>query len=141
MVSLKPEGISDAVAAGICENWMTAWQAMYTIAGLEEGKSVLIHAGCSGVGLAAIQLARKFTKGAIYATAGTDEKVKYTEKMGATKGINYKKEDFAVELSKITNGEGVSVIIDFVGQGYWEQNIASLVNKSQKSSTSKLNIL
>lgn len=62
MVVRKPAEVSHVKAAAIPENWITAWQALYTIAGLQPGKSVMIHAGASGVGLAAIQLAKTFTK-------------------------------------------------------------------------------
>lgn len=60
MCSKKPEGVSWVQAASIPENWLTAWQAMYWIAEMQPGQSILIHAGCSGVGLAAIQLAKEF---------------------------------------------------------------------------------
>lgn len=62
MIVEKPKECSWVQAAAIPENWLTAWQAMYTIADLQPGASVLIHAGASGVGLAAIQLAKTFTK-------------------------------------------------------------------------------
>lgn len=68
-------------------------------------------------------------RGLIIATAGTDDKVKFIQQHGATHGINYKTQDFAAEVNRITNGEGVSVVIDFVGQSYWEKNIASLAKE------------
>lgn len=87
---------------------------------------MLIHAGASGVGLAAIQLAKTFGASKIFATAGTDDKVKFCEQHGATKGINYKTQDFSEEVLKATDKAGVNVVIDFVGQNYWEKNINSL---------------
>ncbi|GAA5857542.1 hypothetical protein JCM8547_009330 [Rhodosporidiobolus lusitaniae] len=125
MVIGKPDHVSWVQAAAVPENWLTAYQALFKIAEMKEGQSVLIHAGASGVGLAAIQLAKAFGAGLIIATAGTDEKVKFVEQHGA-KGVNYKTQNFAEEVAKLTNKEGVNVVIDFVGQDYWTKNIDSL---------------
>lgn len=70
-------------------------------------------------------------RGPIYSTAGTDDKVKFIENHGATKGINYKTQDFAKEVATLTNNEGVSVVIDFIGASYWEKNIASLAKEGR----------
>jgi NADPH:quinone reductase-like Zn-dependent oxidoreductase len=126
MLTRKPKEVSWVEAAAIPENWLTAYQALYLIAEKKPEDSVLIHAGASGVGLAAIQLAKSFDKGQIFATAGTDDKVKFCEQHGATKAINYKTQDFSKEIAQLTNGKGVNVVIDFVGQSYWEKNINSL---------------
>ncbi|KAK4703350.1 NADPH:quinone reductase, partial [Phenoliferia sp. Uapishka_3] len=125
MVTAKPKGVSWVHAASIPENWLTAYQALFLIAGMKPGQSVMIHAGASGVGLAAIQLANSFGASLVIATAGSDEKVKFIEQHGA-KGINYKTQDFSEEVAKLTNGTGVNVVIDFVGPDYWSKNIASL---------------
>lgn len=125
MVVAKPKGVSWVQAASIPENWLTAYQALFLIAELKAGQSVMIHAGASGVGLAAIQLAKSFGASLVIATAGSDEKVKFVEQHGA-KGINYKTEDFSEEVLKLTNNVGVNVVIDFVGPDYWTKNIASL---------------
>jgi len=126
MVTRKPASVSWVQAASIPENWLTAYQALFLIADLQAGQTVLIHAGASGVGLAAIQLAKMFGAGAVYATAGTDDKVKFVEEKGATRGINYKSQDFAAEILALTDNVGVNIVIDFVGQAYWEKNITSL---------------
>lgn len=97
MTLKKPTELSWEQAASIPENFLTAFQALQTIAGIKEGEDVLIHAGASGVGLAAIQLARGFGAKKILATAGSEEKVKFIESMGAT-GINYKASDWAEEV-------------------------------------------
>lgn len=101
MVTIKPSKVSHVQAASVPENWLTATQALHLIAEIEAGQSILIHAGASGVGLAAIQLARNvFGAGKIFATAGTDEKVAFVEQHGATKGINYKTQNFAEEVRR-----------------------------------------
>ncbi|KAI5479138.1 quinone oxidoreductase [Pseudohyphozyma bogoriensis] len=125
MITRKPHSVTHVQAASIPENWLTAYQALFLIAELTKGQSVLIHAGASGVGLAAIQLAKVFGAGLIIATAGTDDKVKFVEQHGA-KGINYKTQEFDKEVLALTDNVGVNVVIDFVGQSYWEKNIASL---------------
>ncbi|BGP16053.1 hypothetical protein JCM10213v2_004047 [Rhodosporidiobolus nylandii] len=125
MVTRKPENVSWVQAAAVPENWLTAYQALFLIADLQPGQSVLIHAGASGVGLAAIQLAKAFGADLVIATAGTDEKVKFVEQHGA-KGVNYKTQNFAEEVAKLTDKAGVNVVIDFVGQDYWAKNIESM---------------
>lgn len=78
---------------------MTAFQALTLISETQKGDDLLIHAGASGVGLAAIQIARDIGVNKIYVTAGSDEKIKFCESIGATKGINYKTSDWAEEVS------------------------------------------
>ena len=109
--------LSHTQAAGIPEVWFTAIQALYTVGDLKPKETVLIHAGASGVGLAAIQLARN-AGCTVYSTAGSDAKTALCESMGSDKSINYKTSDFA-EL-----GECVDLIIDFVGANYWAKNIS-----------------
>jgi len=119
-----PEELSFEKAAGIPETWLTAVQALHVVAGIKQGDRVLIHAGASGVGISAIQVARFAGAKAVYATAGTDEKCKFLEnELGVTKAINYKKEKFDDVISKETNGEGVNIIIDFIGKDYWTMNM------------------
>ncbi|KWU46094.1 quinone oxidoreductase putative [Rhodotorula sp. JG-1b] len=126
MCTRKPDHVSWEQAAAVPENWLTAWQALFLIAEMKPGSKVLIHAGASGVGLAAIQLAKTFDAGLIIATAGTDDKCKYVEQHGAAKGVNYKTQDFSEEVAKVTDNTGVDIIIDFIGASYWKKNIASL---------------
>jgi NADPH:quinone reductase-like Zn-dependent oxidoreductase len=96
------------------------------MAGLTEGESVLIHGGSSGIGTTAIQLAKAFGASAIYATAGSREKCRACEKLGATLGIDYKQQDFAEVIKAETGGKGVDVILDMIGAAYFEKNLASL---------------
>ncbi|KAL7340313.1 hypothetical protein BJY59DRAFT_650236 [Rhodotorula toruloides] len=125
MCTRKPDHVSWEQAAAVPENWLTAWQALFVISEMKEGAKVLIHAGASGVGLAAIQLAKSFGAGLVIATAGTDEKVSFVEQHGA-KGVNYKTQDFPTEVLKLTQDSGVDVLVDFIGASYWEKNLKSL---------------
>jgi NADPH:quinone reductase-like Zn-dependent oxidoreductase len=94
------------------------------LARLTSGDSVLIHAAAGGVGSAAVQLAYA-TGATVYAT--TDgSKLARVEHLGADVAIDYKTQDFADVIARKTNGQGVDVIIDFVGKPYFERNIASL---------------
>lgn len=122
-----PADLSFTEAAAIPEVWLTAYQALCFIAGLNTAppSSVLIHAGASGVGTAAIQLMCSYGH-TVYVTAGSDEKLALCRDLGATGLINYKTQDFAEEVLKLTNGKGVNVILDFVAASYWNKNLHSL---------------
>ena len=117
-----PESWSMTEAAGLPEVFLTAYLNLFLEAGLQAGETVLIHGGASGVGTAAIQLAREI--GAqVFATAGTAEKVRFCETLGAT-AFNYREEDFAEALKEHT--DGVDVVLDMVGQDYFARNLALL---------------
>jgi len=124
----KPAHLSWADAASIPENWLTAFQSLVVIAGVKKGEDVLVHAGASGVGLAASQLARLYGAKTVTATASTQDKLSYMLALpnGPTHAVNYKTQDFAEEVKKITDGKGVDIIIDFVGASHWDKNIAAL---------------
>lgn len=130
MILEKPGELDWVQAAAIPENYLTAFQALRTIGGLQRGEDVLIHAGASGVGLAAIQLARAFGAGKVYITAGSEDKIKFCQEVGADKGFNYKAVDWAEELAKHTGAKGpagsVDVIVDFIGAPYFNGNLQSL---------------
>jgi len=121
-----PDNLSFEEAAAIPEVFLTAYQTLYWHGKLQENETVLIHAGGSGVGTAAIQLASKFSKARIITTAGTDEKLNFARKLGAEVGINYKTTDFSTQVFSATGGKGVDVILDFVGASYWEKNLKSI---------------
>lgn len=124
----KPDRLSWAEATSLPEIFLTAMQALILIGEFKEGEDVLIHAGASGVGIAAIQLARKYGANTVTATASTAEKLDWLLSMphGATHAVNYKTQDFSAEVKNTTGGKGVNVIVDFVGQSHWEKNIDSL---------------
>lgn len=120
-----PENLSFEEAAGIPEVFLTAYLNMFWKGNLQKDEWILIHAGASGVGTAAIQLAREI--GArIIVTAGSEEKRQLCLELGADYAIDYKAGPFAPKVMEITSGQGVDVIFDFVGASYWEQNIEAL---------------
>jgi putative PIG3 family NAD(P)H quinone oxidoreductase len=112
-------------AAGIAEVFLTAYQAMFQIGRLKSGETVLIHAGASGVGTAAIQLAKE--RGAkVIITAGSQRKTDFCEVLGADFCINYKYADFDQQVLEITDGRGVEMIIDFIGESYFPRNLNAI---------------
>jgi putative PIG3 family NAD(P)H quinone oxidoreductase len=120
-----PQKFSFVEAAAVPEAFLTAFQALFWLGNLKKNQTVLIHAGASGVGTAAIQLAREI--GAlIITTAGSEKKLTMCQKLGATRVINYKQELFKERVLEWTHQQGVQLIIDFIGEPYWEQNLASL---------------
>ncbi|KAJ3236633.1 hypothetical protein HDU81_010597 [Chytriomyces hyalinus] len=126
MAIRKPQNISWQVAAALPEVWFTAYQALFLNCNMAEGEDVLIHAGASGVGLAAIQLAKLKKANRIIVTVGSDEKKDFCKSVGATHAINYKTEEFATKVLEFTGKKGVDVIVDFVGQTHWSGNLESL---------------
>ncbi|KAL5045885.1 hypothetical protein BDW71DRAFT_182976 [Aspergillus fruticulosus] len=126
MLIHKPKELSWEEAAGIPETWITATQALHLVGAFKPGNSVLWHAGASSVSIAGIQLAKAAGASAIYITAGSDEKISFcVDKLGATAGFNYRTQNWAEELSKATNGRGVDVIVDYIGAGYFQDNLKS----------------
>ncbi|MDR7143023.1 NAD(P)H-quinone oxidoreductase [Rhizobium sp. BE258] len=120
-----PKGYDAAKAAALPEAFFTVWANLFQMAGLTEGESVLIHGGSSGIGTTAIQLAKAFGA-TVYATAGSADKCDACVRLGATRAINYKTEDFAEVIKAETAGEGVDIVLDMIGAAYFEKNIASL---------------
>ncbi|KZP18475.1 quinone oxidoreductase putative [Athelia psychrophila] len=128
LVIPKPAHLSWAEAASIPENFLTAFQALILVAALQKGDNVLIHAGASGVGIAAIQLSRVYGAATVTATASSQNKLDALLAMpnGATHVANYKTQDFAEVVKGATGGKGADVVIDFVGQSHWNKNVASM---------------
>jgi NADPH2:quinone reductase len=120
-----PRGFDAVRAAALPETFFTVWANLFVHGRFTRGESVLVHGGTSGIGTAAIQLARAFD-GRVYATAGTDEKCAACVRLGAEAAINYRTEDFATRIAAATGGRGVDVILDIVGASYFERNLASL---------------
>ncbi|PID05853.1 MULTISPECIES: NAD(P)H-quinone oxidoreductase [unclassified Sporosarcina] len=120
-----PVNFSFEQAAAIPEVFLTAYLNLYTLGNLQAGDDVLIHAGASGVGTAAIQLVREAGARSII-TAGTDSKRAFCMELGASKAIDYRAGPFVEEVLKATDGKGVNIVLDFIGAPYFEQNIQSL---------------
>ncbi|KAF6755758.1 hypothetical protein DFP72DRAFT_1118328 [Ephemerocybe angulata] len=127
-ITKKPEYLTWAQAASIPENFLTAFQALVVIGQVKQGDNVLVHAGASGVGVAAIQLARAYGAQKVIATTSTQEKIDWLLNIpnGATHGTNYKTEDFSAAVKQITEGHGADVVIDFVGRTHFNKNVDSL---------------
>lgn len=119
-----PKGLSMAEAGAVPETFFTVWNNVFDRCGLKEGESFLVHGGSSGIGTTAIQLASAFGS-RVFATAGSAEKCKACEDLGAERAINYKDEDFVAIAKKATDG-GLDVILDMVGGDYIQQNIKAL---------------
>lgn len=121
-----PDNMTFEEAAAIPEVFLTAYQTLFWIGKLEEKETVLIHAGGSGVGTAAIQLAKQLRDANIIVTAGSKEKLDFTREIGAKVQINYKTENFAEKVLEATDGKGVDLLLDFIGASYWEKNYQSI---------------
>jgi putative PIG3 family NAD(P)H quinone oxidoreductase len=119
-----PKGFTFEEAAAIPEAFLTAYQCLVWIGGLKKGKSVLIHAGASGVGTAAIQLA-KAMGARVFVTVGSEEKRAACLGLGADGAFNYKEGPFAEKVAAAAGG-GVDVVLDSIGASYWTQNLEVL---------------
>ena len=120
-----PDNLDFEEAAAIPEAFLTAYQALFYLGNLEKNEKVLIHAGASGVGTSAIQLAKSHEASQILITASAG-KHDLCKRLGAHHTIDYKSQDFEEVIADVTNGMGVDVIVDFLGASYFQQNINSL---------------
>lgn len=109
-------------AAALPEASLTAFQALHLLAGLKKGERVLIHAGASGVGAAAIQLAVQLLEAQCAVTASATKHALCTS-LGADLVIDYKKEDIVAAIMQWSNHKGVNVVLDFIGAPYWKTNL------------------
>ncbi|TFJ92497.1 NAD(P)H-quinone oxidoreductase [Lentibacillus salicampi] len=121
-----PENLSFAEAAAIPEVFLTAYQTLYWLGKLQKQETVLIHAGASGVGTAAIQMAKQLSDAKVIVTAGSERKLNFCQELGADVLINYKEQSFDEEVLKATDDRGVDLILDFIGADYWDKNLASI---------------
>lgn len=125
MAIKKPDSLSYIEAAAIPEVFITAQETLLELGQLKNEQRVLIHAGGSGVGLAAIQLA-KIINAEIFATAGHEQKIDKLNKIGIKEVFNYKSESFIERIFEKTNGVGVDVIIDFTGARFFQEHLRLL---------------
>ncbi len=119
-----PKGMSDVEAASLPETFFTVWSNVFDRARLQAGETLLIQGGSSGIGVTAIQMA-KALGAKVIVTAGSDDKCQACLKLGADHAINYKTQDFAVEVKKLTGG-GVNVILDMVAGAYVAREVECL---------------
>jgi NADPH:quinone reductase len=113
-------------AAAITEVWITAWLNVFREAGLQGGETLLVHGGASGVGTAAIQLAKALGPATVIVTVGSEDKAAACRRLGADHAILYKDEDFCARVLEITEKRGADVILDHIGAAYLEPNLACL---------------
>lgn len=119
-----PASVGLADAAAIPEVFITAWDALVRQGGLTAGRTALVHAGASGVGTAAIQLANAL--GARIAVTASTEKVAACRDLGAHLVVDYRRDDFVAMVQDFTAGEGVDVVLDVIGGDYLARNIRCL---------------
>jgi NADPH:quinone reductase len=117
-------------AASLPEAYFTVWSNVYVFGRLAPGETLLVHGGSSGIGVAAIQLARALGH-SVYATAGSVDKCHFCESLGAERAINYRSDDFVAVLKELTAERGVDVILDMVGGDYLERDIQALANEGR----------
>lgn len=118
-----PDNLSFEEAAAIPEVFLTAYQAISWLGELKQNETILIHAGASGVGTAAIQISKKLYNAKIAVTAGSDKKLKLCESLGADLLVNYKKADYSERIKSNFGKNKINLILDFVGAPYWFKNI------------------
>ncbi|WP_342647205.1 NAD(P)H-quinone oxidoreductase [Mucilaginibacter sp. CSA2-8R] len=120
-----PGQLSFTEAASLPETLFTVWSNVFDRGKLQPGESLLVHGGSSGIGVTAIQVAKALGN-TVYVTAGSDDKCRFCEQLGAAKAVNYKQEKFVEVIKQITQGKGVNVILDMIGGDYTPGNIEVL---------------
>ncbi len=120
-----PAGLGVEEAAAVPLVFLTAWHMLMARAQLRPGEDVLVLGAGSGVGSAAVQIA-KLQGARVFATAGSDAKLKKAQELGADEVINHSRQDIAEEVKKHTRKRGVDVVFEHVGQATWEKSLASL---------------
>ena len=127
-----PRGLTLEQAASLPETFFTVWVNVFQRGALKNDETLLVQGGSSGIGVTAIQMARAFGH-RVFVTAGTAEKCAECEKLGATRAINYRNEDFVAVIKQLTGGRGVDVILDMVGGDYVPRELASLADDGRLS--------
>jgi len=120
-----PDSLDFNLAASVPLVFVTAWHMLIGLAGVRPGQTVLVLGGSSGVGIAAIQIAKLFHCRVI-TTAGDDKKLEKAHALGADHGINHYKQKISEEVRKITNKAGVDIVVEHVGVATWDESIRSL---------------
>ncbi|MBD2857527.1 NAD(P)H-quinone oxidoreductase [Spongiibacter sp. KMU-158] len=117
-----PDNLSMEQAAALPEVMFTVWHNVFQRGGLKTGETILVHGGSSGIGTAAITLA-KAMGATVFITAGSKEKCQECLNIGADLAINYREQDFVEQIKEHTHGRGVDVILDMVGGDYIQRDI------------------
>ena len=117
-----PTGFSMAEAAALPEALLTVWHNLFQRAALQAGEKVLVHGGASGIGTLGIAIC-KALGGEVYTTAGSDDKCRALQKLGATRAINYKTEDFEQVMTELGLKDKINVILDMAGGDFIQKNI------------------
>ena len=127
-----PAGLNDVEAASLPETFFTVWSNLMERARLQPGETVLIQGGSSGIGVTAIQLS-KLAGARVFVTAGSAEKCEACVALGADAAINYKTQDFQEEVMRLTDGQGVDVILDIVAGSYVAKEVQCLKDDGRLS--------
>ncbi len=122
-----PEGWTALEAASLPETFFTVYSNLFERAKLADGETLLVQGGSSGIGVTAIQMATALGH-RVFATAGTDDKCRACEGLGAERGINYRSEDFVEVVKSLTEGKGANVILDMVAGSYVNREIQCLAD-------------
>jgi NADPH2:quinone reductase len=122
-----PAGLTMVEAASLPETFFTVWQNLFAIARLQPGETLLVQGGSSGIGVAAIQLAKALGS-KVVVTAGSDDKCLACVALGADHAINYRTQDFVAETLRLTGGRGVDVVLDMVAGDYVERELRCLAD-------------
>jgi NADPH2:quinone reductase len=122
-----PQGLTALEAAALPETFFTVWSNVFQRGALAEGETLLVQGGSSGIGTTAIQLAKALGH-RVFATAGSPDKCRACEDLGAERAINYKTEDFAPIVKELTGGKGVDVVLDMVGGDYVAREVSCLAD-------------
>jgi NADPH2:quinone reductase len=121
-----PDSIDFETAAAFPTVGVTVYNLLVTMANLQRGESVLIHAAAGGIGTTAVQLAKRLGAGTIIGTVGSAEKARLVKELGVDHVINYREENFADKVKQLTDGRGVDVILDSVAGEVFEQGLSCL---------------
>lgn len=133
-----PDGFDLSRAAALPETILTVWANIIDGIARRPGQSILIHGGSSGIGVMAIQIAKNQGM-RVFVTAGSAEKCKVCEELGAERAINYKEEDFVEVVKALTDRRGVNIVLDMVGGDYVERNLRVLAIEGRHVSIAFLN--
>lgn len=125
-----PGSLGAIEAASLPEAYFTVWSNVFEFGRLQPGETLLVHGGSSGIGVAAIQLAKALGH-VVFTTAGSADKCRFCEQLGAQRAINYRTEDFVAVIAAETGGKGVNVVLDMIGGSYLTRNLQALATEGR----------